>query len=370
MKTKSFIAFYACILPCIIYSCTNDDENNGIESNSQLEKYPKEIIKIPVGNEGDFANWINSDKQSPLYYLGDSIWSNGKGRSLIYESDEIVVLEKWANQIYPGALLKGGSIETGRYVPLSNKVDPITISCSFPAKWASAQIQRPSLSSFRNTVSQIMNNNGMSGTQLSSFSYELTQFTYIDELKLSFGSNISIKEIFDVDVNYNKGKITRKSGLIVKFIQKNFTVDMDLPEDGNLLANNAELNSIDKYSPLYISSVTYGRIGIITMDSYSSIDSVRMAVNASFNSKVINGSVELDKKYKTIIENAKTKIFTKGGKGEDIVQSVDGYVKFHDFIKQGGKFTPQEPGLPIAFSASYLVDNSPYYTTFKVDIQD
>lgn len=41
----------------------------------------------------------------------------------------------------------------------------------------------------------------------------------------------------------------------------NFTVDMDIPLDGNLLLDNDAINLMEGFSPVYISSITYGRNG-------------------------------------------------------------------------------------------------------------
>ena len=79
-----------------------------------------------------------------------------------------------------------------------------------------------------------------------------------------------------------KGKIAHKTGLIAKFIQKNFTVDMDIPLDGNLLLDNDAINLMEGFSPVYISSITYGRMGVITMESNYGYNEVRLAVKAAF----------------------------------------------------------------------------------------
>ena len=63
---------------------------------------------------------------------------------------------------------------------LTNRVEPITISYSFPAKFVVDEIGRPSLSAMRQSIVNTMNNNGMSGKQLVSFSYDINQFTYYD----------------------------------------------------------------------------------------------------------------------------------------------------------------------------------------------
>lgn len=72
----------------------------------------------------------------------------------------------------------------------------------------------------------------------------MRQFSYFEELKLAFGANVNIARILDIDISVDKGKIRRKTGLFAKIIQRNYTVDMDLPIDGNLLLNHDEINNI------------------------------------------------------------------------------------------------------------------------------
>lgn len=51
-----------------------------------------------------------------------------------------------------------------------------------------------------------MNKEGMEGKQLGSFSYNMRQFTYFEELKLAFGANVNIARILDIDISVDKGK--------------------------------------------------------------------------------------------------------------------------------------------------------------------
>ena len=44
------------------------------------------------------------------------------------------------------------------------------------------------------------------------------------------------------------------------------------------------------------------------------------------------------------------------------------YLICQKYIIDGGYYSPEVPGVPIAFTASYLMDNSPVYTKFKINI--
>ena len=46
----------------------------------------------------------------------------------------------------------------------------------------------------------------------------------------------------------------------------------------------------------------------------------------------------------------------------------EGFAAFKKYIIDGGYYSPEVPGVPIAFTASYLMDNSPVYTKFKINI--
>jgi thiol-activated cytolysin len=157
-------------------------------------------------------------------------------------------------------------------------------------------------------------------------------------------------------------------GLVAKFIQKNFTVDLDLPADGCLLKNNNELSNVGPYDPVYISSITYGRMGVMMFDSSYAYDSLRVAVKAAFDAKIINGKLELTSEQTKIISEADLKIAIISGDGSYSVKTVDGINGFKEFIIAGGEFSKDVPGDPIFYSASYLSDDSPFYAKFRVNI--
>ena len=72
--------------------------------------------------------------------------------------------------------------------------------------------------------------------------------------------------------------------------------------------------------------------------------------------------------YKKIIDESNIKIYMVGGDGSGIAESVEGFAAFKKYIIDGGYYSPEVPGVPIAFTASYLMDNSPVYTKFKINI--
>ena len=58
------------------------------------------------------------------------------------------------------------------------------------------------------------------------------------------------------------------------------------------------------------------------------------------------------------------------GVGEGTVKTAKGWNEFQDFIIQGGRFSKDLPGDAIFYTASYLSDNSPFYSKFKIHLEN
>ncbi len=208
----------------------------------------------------------------------------------------------------------------------------------------------------------------MSGNQLVSFSYDMNQFSYYNEIKLAFGCNINVAKVFNLGVDVSKEKIKKNTGLIAKFIQKNFTVDMDLPLDGNILLNHSDMSNVGAYDPVYISSIVYGRMGVIIVETNESYEDVRVAVKAAFEAKIVNGELNLSYQHKQVLEKCDIKLSVTSGDGKGAVKAISGFEEFKNFIIEGGIFSQDVPGDPLFYTASYLSDNSPLYSRFKIDL--
>ena len=318
MKKEIFILLTASL---VVSSCVDneDPDNSKKDQVLTLSKYPQKVIDIETGSKEHLA-LLNATTRS-TFLIKDSVWPDKKGHSLIYETNEHGTTANTMRYIYLGSLLKGGSLEEQRFQRLTNELDPLYISYSFPAKIVGDIIEKPSLQSQRTSLSKIMNQEGMTGKQIVSFIYDMNQFTYYNELKLAFNCNIDVASVFNISTSVAQGKIRKKCGLVAKFIQKNFTVD-----------------------------------------------SLRVAVKAAFDAKIINGKLELTSEQTKIISEADLKIAIISGDGSYSVKTVDGINGFKEFIIAGGEFSKDVPGDPIFYSASYLSDDSPFYAKFRVNI--
>ncbi|QPH40152.1 thiol-activated cytolysin family protein [Pedobacter endophyticus] len=345
-------------------------------SYGNLPKFKPEAITI-----GDVGFSIKQNLFSSLTVLNTETFNvySGSGRPsrnngsttynrLTVQTDEQVVLDNHQRLIYPGSLIKGASVANLNFDPVVGfEKLPITVSVSIPAinGVVSKVITNPNLSTSRTAINEILNQN-ISGDQLSSFTFDLNKFTTYDELKLSFGANVSIGTIFKAAFKDSTTRISLKTGLIAKFVQRNFTLDMDIPTNGQLLANNVDPATLGAYSPVYVSSITYGRMAIMAIESNYDYNDVYTAFNATLSFIKAGGSINITSSQRKIVEESQINIYARGGEGQEVVKSIKGYDEFVNYIISGGKFSVNTPGVPLFFSLNYLTDHTLFKTTFKV----
>jgi len=265
--------------------------------------------------------------------------------------------------IYIGAVYEGATVNDMTFRPIKKVLDPIDIAYSFP-RYFFDTIERPSYSSMIRSMNAAIDSPAFTGKQLQSFEYDFRQFTSYSELKLAFGANINIANIFKLDASANYEKIKAKSGLFARVVQKNFSVVMDYPYDGNIFANDDDYYAVASKDPVYVNSIVYGRMGIIAIESEASYESLKTAFKAALTVGKFGGELNLSTENKTILENATIRILISGGAGADVAQTFEGFDKFSEFIVNGGEFSAETPGVPIFFTANRVEDDSVFTSLF------
>ncbi|MBS0029296.1 thiol-activated cytolysin family protein [Chitinophaga sp. 22321] len=372
MKRKHLL--FAAIFAFAVSSCRKEtqpvvEEQPPITSFKDLKKIPDAIVDIKAGNV-NLEDILKNNKKSVLEFLRDSAWANGTGKTMIFSSDEQLAPENQLRLVYPGSLLQAGGIAALKYVPIAKyqgKVKPITVSVSAPGKYISGVINKPSISATREFIGSVFGN-GPVGNELVGFQFDMNQFTYYEELKLTIGANVSIGSLFSVGASFGKEKVEKTTGLVAKFIQKNFTLDMDLPDDGNLLDSTVNPADLGPLSPVYVSSITYGRMGIIKVESNYSYEELKLAFNIAFKISTVGGGVQVDATTKKIIDESSIQVRTVGGEGDEVTKTIVGYEEFRKYIESGGNYSSKAPGFPLYFTLSHLSDHSVFSTIFNVNV--
>lgn len=270
--------------------------------------------------------------------------------------DELLSLDPTADVIYPGALLKGESIPTGEYIPITSDRAPITLSASLTNISGSpvVTIEDPKLSTVREGVKTILDQE-VTGSTAARVSFEISQVYSEQQLNVAIGANyrsVGMKVSAAIDFSNN----TKRNKFVLKYLQTYYTIDMDLPNNPSDLFNSLpDLDVLGSTAPVFVSSVAYGRMVIYTIETNSSESEINAALSATFASG--DGSVEAN--FKETIDESTIKGLVIGGSGGDAAQTINGPAEVYSFIAEGGDYSKDSPGAPLAYKLRFIKQGTP-----------
>lgn len=108
--------------------------------------------------------------------------------------------------------------------------------------------------------------------------------------------------------------------------------------------------------PMYLQSISYGRRVLFAIESNDTLEVMVGAIDAAFGDGI--AGVELDAATEEVLNAAKITATVIGGNAEDAVATILGPEQMIEYILEGGNYSADSPGVPIAYKTAYL-DNSP-----------
>jgi hypothetical protein len=342
-------------------SCTTDDLD------SQLSKHnspaSQNVITIDINTTRNPYNMINS---SGIHsdHLTNTRSSNDEDpfvEEKIVESSESVVLPELTPHVFLGNIMRRSSIVDCQYVPLVS-VNPISVALTLP---------NTTPATINNTSSvyiNYINNQTAKGTysQNNEFYFSVEQFTSYNELKSTFGNNSNTSFLFwgsSSSSEHEERQISKATGIYLKFWQTSFKAVMDYPSD---LATQVPQNLLD--SLVYINSITYGRLGIMTLETNSTAAYAKTILTDSYNTIMSKGGSYLTQEQREFLEGCEFKVYLIYANGRAGVETIYGLEGFVNCIKKG-VFTKDNPGGPLFCTFNNVKDNSPVKVRFKYNIR-
>jgi thiol-activated cytolysin len=288
--------------------------------------------------------------------------------------DRIVAYAANSDALYPGAIISADSVLTGLFTQIVLPRAPATISVSLEnlAGGKTAVIEEPSLSAYRDALSSILESEITGSTPANLYS-EIEEVHSQQQLDMALGVQASWGlGVASLKTSFDWSKQEVRSRYLVRYTQAYYTVDLDAPAmPSSMLAPNLLLSEVqakmdEQHPPAYVSSVTYGRMVVFTFESEYSKEEMGAALDFAYSGGVdVSGDVSVT--YKDIISKSKITAFILGGDAGTAVKTIDSYEALIAFIKEGGNYSRQSPGAPIAYKLAYLKDNSPARMSFTTD---
>lgn len=238
---------------------------------------------------------------------------------------------------YPGALV---GLKDGNLHPLGTDLARAPITMSLGTKIVSQtggdsllQTVDPTLSETRRAIATLVNENLTGKGALSSFvSMEVHEVESVEEFYLNLGIGVETNSIPLAD-KFRPAAIQKQTNLVVVFRQTYFTVDCDYQGFDSLFKAHVTSPAIEAAfkdkTAAYVSSVAYGRVIMLSIQTNYSVDEVKAALSMGWNSsgmKFMAGSgfgdeVNFDINLQNIAKDKNTDIsyFVYGGNGDDSV---------------------------------------------------
>lgn len=284
-KLKRIIALVSVLIMIVLLATmTGCDKIQQMLKLGKYEPITVEPISYESYQEGfNYLSKVEVDKESVPDSVRDRKLEDNPDYEVSYEHvkasssyEEMCAMGVDNSILYPGALV---NIKDGAFNSIRIERGPATFSANLETTNGygdlSCNVEDPSsLSNVRNGIREIVNNNISSTTNMpANYSYTLTEISNEKEFLMNLGLGIQVKK-FALQENFSYDKMDKQTNLCFVIKQVYYTIDMDEPRMQNsrdLFADSVNSETIestlDGTIPAYVSSVSYGRIAFITIQS-------------------------------------------------------------------------------------------------------
>jgi thiol-activated cytolysin len=290
--------------------------------------------------------------------------------------DRIVAYAANSDSLWPGALLHGASIYDGLFSQASFEREPLSISASLESLdgLGSRLIANPKLSTFRDAIGDILDSE-VDGATAANIYAEIEQVHSEKQIELALGASVKwLGGAAGIAGSFNFNDEKRKSRYLVKYVQAYYTVDVDPPgRPSDWFAPSVTAADLeDQFGagnpPVYVSSITYGRMIAFTFESDYSAKELGAALEFAYKGGVeVTGEVSASSRE--VLDKSRITAHVLGGSGGEAARSIDSFDGLMGFIREGGNYSKDSPGAPIAYKLNYLANNEPARLSFTDDYQ-
>ncbi|MFB9057949.1 thiol-activated cytolysin family protein [Mariniflexile ostreae] len=363
MKHLKLPAAILCLFLLIFSSCDSDESE--LQKTSDLEKVSFDSMPTKtISSEKTGASKLNPTTGNTEYeYLEKVEESKTINPLLVFDSSQ-------SNDIiYPGSILRGASFVKGSYDPLvlSTPFNDVTLSVDLKGTgFPGAFTTKPTLSAIRGTLNSFLFNNiGVYDPNAipADYTYQSDSIyssnTFSKSLSVHVEANV-LAGMITANFNYasNTSSATSKNYVMVKVYQKFYNASIDPKFISTWIGGDIKATECGSHEPLYISSVDYGRIAYLLIETDLSTTEITKMVNAAVGVKFLQWSASTDvaynEKFTSLWSSNNIKVKVLGGPAGVITN----YNEFMAFIKAPSTQDLVNTSVPIAYKVRRLLDNT------------
>jgi hypothetical protein len=376
----------------------------------RINKYVNSIHTLPVKQDQTIISQPSPPTQQTIDGIHYTCTSTDNTRTSTL--DAIVAFSSQSGILYPGALIKGKSLDGGRLDPISVRRSGGTLTVSFFNPQSNVNRLNVGLTRNQKTKNAIatsiitkhvdeasdskigvaqreLTNQVPAGAQVARISFEKTEFHSFEQSFLSTGMSVSwLTGEFKAKLeNLSTNKVSK---YFVKVLQPFYDVSYEsdfkesltpssfVSKDVHLKAFKNALGDPTGNPPAYVQSVSYGRILLMYIESSESQEELNSTMSVAFSGAFVDGSANLTTRQKEVLTKSTINVIALGGNAaaafKIIAQgSADDMLKeLKKYLVDGANYDPiNNPAYPISYLTRYIKNNETaklsYTTNFQVN---
>lgn len=288
----------------------------------------------------------------------------------VSSSEDFALLNPWPSVLWPGCLVQGETLygkNVPATVPIYKKRKPGRIMLQLVSGTGEdeAQMYEEVADMRESNVLQAQNKllaRYLKSGMPASVTYSLEAVHSIEELAVLAGVDVN-RSFLKLKASFGHELSKEKNYMLVRLYQRFFTMSYEDPDGGfrGVFTDDITKEDLAPFTgngnPLcYISSVSYGRVYYLLVESSNSHQQMTATLHAAFAGIQVDGSYEKTK----ALQEFKVKMIQLGGDAKTGLQgAVSG--NFSDvakFIIDGARLSRENVGAPISFTVKHLYDGS------------
>ncbi len=326
----------------IFNACTKDNIVDGVGH---------DIILEGAGSFEDFTeSYSETDPVESEEYSGNELYfCTRKTVSLTRGYSDYPQFDPNTQVIFPGNLLQGNTLSnaTPSSIPVERGPGKIVITLVNGASSASRQLDVVGLGSVYDAMNEIIANNP--GDLPARTTYSMERISSREQLGVALRAEYSSLTT-DVQGSFNYNSDVSYNRYLVRLTQSYYTIAFEAPTDpSQFFGENVTGEQLRRYiqpgnPAAYVSSVTYGRIFYLLIQSTDSYQEMRASIDASFNGVVASGSLGGDVKYVSELSSVQISGYAIGGNSSQAAAALTGdFNALKTFVAEGGTITTGQP---------------------------
>ena len=335
----------------------------GLPIPAGLSKTPENVGEQMVSDRvtGETEPTFNS-KGIPEKYI-----EKKKAYRIAAAFEENLLLDPEKDSIYPGSVLVGSSIGDGTYQEITQgkkrkAVHSFSLSGTKTKSGAAGVITDkfvPNLAAFRDFRNNVLNQK-IGYTASISSSYEEIEIksksAFDAQFKIGVGfAAAGLKAKIGSGFKFKSGE--EKKRYLIRFTETFYTVNIN--PDSKPLMTDIPKEVLGKSMPVYVSSVSYGRLAYLSIETDKEWKDIKPHIDAVLKCKPNEVSADVSAHIEKLNEMTTTNITIIGGGSE----SATTLAQFRKYIVNGG-FSSGNAGQIIKYKLRFLDDDTPAHIKY------